>query len=92
MAETQRFSYDEARGNDKIRVTGQETILSAASAHIANPGALTNILHALASPMSGTGADSATYQISFNATTLRIKANNSSTSIVYSWEAEGYIV
>jgi len=91
MAETQRFSYDEGRGNDKIRVTGEETILSAASATIVNPGALTNILHAMACPMSGVSAYVSTIQISHSATTLRLVSGNSAYSNVYKWEAEGYI-
>ena len=90
--ETQVGNYDEYRGNKRIRVTGEETILSSTSAQIANPGGLTNILHCLASPMSGTGAETATLRISHNATTISIRAGNSSTSIVYKWEAEGYIV
>lgn len=89
--ETQSHNYDVARGNKVVRVTGEETILSSMSAQIANPGSLTNILHALAVPMSGTGAETATVRISHNATTLSILAGNSSTSIVYKWEAEGYI-
>ena len=90
--ETQSHNYDVARGNKVVRVTGEETILSSTSAQLANPGGLTNILHALACPMSGTGAETATLRVSHNATTISIRAGNSTTSIVYKWEAEGYIV